>query len=287
MVLMFSIWQFVLELGGSLTLFIAGNLSLAGQIGEMIAQLFQSTPEGNQTLNGELDIGAVGFFTSFLALWLYQLILAIGVTLTTRDSYNNKNVFGLFIFSCICGLLALTVYLTSIPLVFHRVMSFFVVASIGLAIKGYYNYKQPSSSVYVVVILLLVLGASMTPMYVLSDSKPNYVQGESDQSLNGAMFAVAYFTDIHISQEIVADSTLGDVIKSKTKRGTLGKHQWIANGSVPTSTIVIINNRNDEIYTSSNLELERSITLRVSNTSSRFSLKNNKVYENGNNRIFI
>lgn len=237
-----------------------------------------------------LELTTFTVFQNLLSDFLFALIIGIGITMyvlsnTLRDE-SNVWADSVFIFGIFIGFLSIFSWITGTNSP-DRIITYLVFVGGGITLLGYFRIENKLNRIpitNIIVVVLLCLSISMVPLHIISESPPQYNQGETDQRFSKPLYATADFISIYADTTIYGDENVEHVVGGKTGKLINSRPQIFLTDDIPNDSVLVLQNYNKKYYFGGSLKYG-SVGF-VPTEFSSVSRANNKLYSNGNVSIY-
>jgi hypothetical protein len=247
-----------------------------------------------------VSLSLVTIVERIVAEWGFQLLISGPILIDVATRYRaGRSIDDLervtVVFGGAIGILSAVAFVSSLAISASRVMTFFVLVGAPIAVASIYRLSnrvsRPATPLIVAfIVALTTLSAVMLPAHVLFDTPPDYSQNVVDQRFSRTLYATGEFVDgaVPPDLELIGDHHVNSVVGRMTGERVWGRHQAILSGNVPANSVVILTQRNRQLYLAWNLEFgENWVGIIPHRPINKFETKNEKVYSNGRSMLFL
>lgn len=223
-----------------------------------------------------------------LFLQLELVVLALGFSLIlVRDILNRQTKeidLGLFLFSGLVGIVTLNMYLGG-KLAWPRPATYFIIGASWIpivrfhqALDGKVRIRKTVGSMFVI-FLVITAGLQIEP-HIVSQTQPDYNQGETDQRFRGMTYAAGEWSSRYIQGTVIGDAnTIEVVVPASQVDGKMAGPGLVRAKLSPANT-ALISGRNNYLIKSQVNGTWFSLNT-DSNLRNRYDWANNNIYSNG------
>ena len=268
--------------------YVIGGMGGNTIIGVIVSTLQFPFESGDPNLARSIEPGFVYTYQSFLSRWLYQAALAVPILLGIFASKSDSQAFYFkqsIVFGAIISFASLGAFFLDLPIDYNRLMTFFVISCSWIGPAGIYLFSQerlpisPEILIRIFTIIIIVIGASMVPLHIVSAQPPNYTEGELTQRFEQFSYPAADFAGEYMDKEVYLSTlNLWDPISVKTGEPVQSNPSLVVNGTIPSDTALVFLDWNRYLYTSK---------IGNVNPDMRKIHNNNKMYTNGEVQILV
>ena len=231
-------------------------------------------------------------FRLFFGKFLYQFILAVpivaGIAKSRTFDQNDPFVLAFGIFSFVWSLIVWQLGIIA----FRRILNFFILfgswkflqnarrltGGDSLTIQSFEVYK-------LFVVFLLAVSLVTIPPYIVSDDEPAYSDLERNQRFSPQVYAVADYIETHGTYDsVIGDWDIWETISPTVRIPWTVGYPEVVNGDIPDDHIVVLTERNTELYYGEQAGVNVKLAdPKVYNSS----ITNNKVHTTGKFDSFV
>ncbi|SEH45469.1 hypothetical protein SAMN05192561_10230 [Halopenitus malekzadehii] len=298
--LIHQLWSTFAGYGGEYTLVGFFQLRLI-ETQEILASLGLAPKLHSAVFPNQSSPSSLVYFREFIARWLFQVLLAIGISASCiysirrdKDDYRI-HIFYLGILVATSGVAAVIINRVPSITIFEinpmRVFTVFVLVAGGVAMHGYVVLDRilPSRQIFTrtAILLFIVLGVIMVPPHYISSTPPDYQSGSLDPRIGPRLHSLSDFTEEYGEyNQLIGDVIVRAAIQPKTGQEVNGHHDEIRSGTISSNSAIVLTAQNRYVYSARYQKSgNQFITINPYNIFNKFN-KHNRIYDNGDNYVY-
>ncbi|CQR48724.1 hypothetical protein [Haloferax massiliensis] len=286
---------FLLGVSVFATWFIIQGLGAGLIVSLLVVDPFTSPNVPEWIIEQSVTPSQISMILSGPALWLFQVVLAIGCMsllyiAISDDKQFRPVLFVTFVGATIAVLGVLSRFITVNTLA--RIFTFFVFVGGWAAIDGYQQIQTEHRWLKrlptIAVTILLVIGIMSVPIYYVSDVQPTYENRETDQQYPSHLYATGDFLSDYPTEKslLIGDDNVEHVVGTQASMPTEQRGETISQGRIPEEGVLVLRDYNNELYFGSTVEFNY-FAIKIGDKYETLNRRNTMIYDNGNESILL